>query len=630
MIERLNQQINEINQLLDKLPTTQGELAEQQFVQLMEERRKLKTLHDAVADNPGIGVYGVRGTRRGHLTHTLLKRKDSPFMVSDGQGNKYNLVKEIKPITEQFTTIMRFSSYSRNPESYSEKYPVQVRLLSVADIIMLLSDFYYNDHKDYGKFTLKWSDVEDISRNIREEFISAAPLPDPNLTADDVLNIKTYFSKHIGRAANYASSSCTFFDSIAVVIDRIPSDEFVYVFSTLWNNDKNISRLFTFFFDILKSFNFAKSIYLPLETVLHHHRIENTIFGREGIIYWTWHPEKYTDTTDTYTKENNEFVKCAGNVPKGAICAVAAEVIFKIEEEFYHAKGIYDFTNIADEVSQRIGQEEKELSILRDCDLIYLPPAYSRYNYPVKYLEIDDRLFFGVSHAKTVYLFNKFSDEKRINILLYCHHHQLNEVNTIPGLLREWVHTYVGDTPEKRSATVAKAEGSPLFYIATMFNIDMKERKSAADDINGLNNRWEGRFETVLLGECFGGTEEWVNDWISPNNSFNNSYLFRELEYSEDLYAGYRENNIETVMRMNADYYKLMRHSFITHPVVCKFFSDPALSWDVAATQNNDGSLYIIENLQRVGSKIGKVREEQFNEQIEQVRARIQELGIEV
>lgn len=628
MIDKLTKQINNINQSLNWLRVNQGEQYEQRFLQLVEERRKLKIIRNAAADNPAIAAFGISQVGKSYLMNCLLKSKDSPYMVDDGNGKKYEFVSQINPIgegKEASGVVTRFSSFSRNPGLYSDKYPVMARLFSVADIIMILSDTYYNDHKDYGKFTLKWSEVEDISRNIREKFIGAAPLPAPNLTADDVLNIKAYFSRHIGKAANYASSSCTFFDSIAVVIDRIPDSEYALVFSHLWNNDKNLTRLFNHLLSLLRDFQFAEQVYLPIDAVVHNNIKDNTIMS--VLCLRELFDEKYTYSSKVYVRKGNDY-EDIGTHLKSEVCALCKEAIFKIDGDFLTSTSRYDMEGIATENVSKLTSGDVDMSILKDNDLLDFPGARSRLEDEVDTMSAEDKLLECMLRGKIAYLFNTYNDNLAINILLYCHHDKQNEVKTMPGLLKEWVYTYVGDTPEKRSATIAKADGSPLFYIATMFNIDMAERKNGTDDLNGLNNRWEGRFETVLLGECFGGTEEWVNNWTGANKKFKNSYLLRDYKYSKDLYDGFYEKGVETGMHMDATYYKLMRKTFITHGAVGKLFEDPALSWDVAATQNNDGTLYIIQNLKRVATNMNHTRDQQFCDQFADISSRVRSIMV--
>ena len=89
MIDKLTKQINNINQSLNWLRVNQEEQYEQRFLQLVEERRKLKIIRNAASDNPAIAAFGISQVGKSYLMNCLLKSKDSPYMVDDGNGKKY-------------------------------------------------------------------------------------------------------------------------------------------------------------------------------------------------------------------------------------------------------------------------------------------------------------------------------------------------------------------------------------------------------------------------------------------------------------------------------------------------------------------------------------------------------------
>ena len=49
------------------------------------------------------------------------------------------------------------------------------------------------------------------------------------------------------------------------------------------------------------------------------------------------------------------------------------------------------------------------------------------------------------------FLFNKYSEDFAINILLYCHDNCNLGATEIPHVLADWVNEYVGATPESRA-----------------------------------------------------------------------------------------------------------------------------------------------------------------------------------
>ena len=149
-----------------------------------------------------------------------------------------------------------------------------------------------------------------------------------------------------------------------------------------------------------------------------------------------------------------------------------------------------------------------------------------------------------------------------------------------------------------------------------MFNLDMTLGVGASSTEEAIAQRWKGRFETVMNGQCFHRhSVDWIKNWTAPGEDFKNSYVLRDYKFSgpkSGLYAGFEESKHETSMLMDKNYYDRMRKTFINDTYVKQFFDDPALSWDVAATINNDGALYIIEQLAEVASRMEAARESDF------------------
>ncbi len=67
-------------------------------------------------------------------------------------------------------------------------------------------------------------------------------------------------------------------------------------------------------------------------------------------------------------------------------------------------------------------------------------------------------------------------------------------------------------------------------------------------------------------------------------------------------------------MTIGKEYYELMRRTFIESEHVKQFFNNPELAWDVCATMNNDGSLYIIQNLTKIAETMRNARQTQFDD----------------
>lgn len=626
----IEKQISLVNKSLEWIKTFRPEHYDTRFLQLIECRKVLKTMLAASENNPGIAAFGKSQVGKSYLIGCLLQDKGKPFMVKTS-NQEYDFVKMINPPSEEgggresTGVVSRFTSFKRNPSSYNIDYPVLVKLFSLTDIINILAEEYYNNFGNYK--SPDPNDLEVLCTQFLENYSTKKPVNKPIITADDVLYMKDYFIRHINNAQTLNNTRVAFFDRLALIIENVPPTEYLSIFSFIWNNDSNISLLYNKLYNILRLFNFMRYIYLPIEAVLHNGVRENTIMSVQCL-------KQLFDTetkivTDVYVKENERIIKRATGIPKSDICAVCSEVIFKIEEDFLSSTGKYALECIGEDVKPYLNQTEIQMSMLRDNDLLDFPGARAPENEKVDEMA-KSVLLNGFLRGKVSYLFNKYNDEMGINILLYCHHNKDNDVTTLYQLLEEWVNNYVGTTPEERRKKLAITKVSPLFYIGTMFNIDMKQEETYSTE-EAINQRWDGRFNTVVNMQCFHDkTVKWVHNWTKNGEDFHNSYVLRDYKFSDPdhnkLYDGFKEMRRETKMIMSKEHYEMMRKTFIDNQYVKQLFANPALSWDVAASMNNDGALYIMENLAIVAGRMDEAREVQFSETYSKIVNRVKDI----
>jgi hypothetical protein len=625
MLNEILRQIEIINDSLAWIKRNKPNDYELRFFSLVEERRKLKVLARAAAENPAIAAFGASQVGKSYLMSCLLQDKGQPFMVSDNKGKEYNFINSINPIgdgQEATGVVTRFSSFSRDTDKYSKEYPALVRTLSVIDIVLILSDTYFNDIDDYTTFNS--DEIKAECERLKQKYSSREELPTPVLEADDILELKQYFRKHINNAQIYTNSNI--FDTMSLLINRIPTDDYCKVFSLLWYRNEHITKLFECLMGILSRLGFSQYIYLPIEAVVHNGIKENTVMSVTCLSQLLDNNNKYVTTV--YRKTDNGYVEL-GTFTKSAVCAICSEVVFRIGEEFLDSSGRYSIENVS-EKSRNILREKGEIqmSILRNNDLLDFPGARAREKGRVAKLANNEELLNGLLRGKVAYLFNKYNEARNINILLYCHNQKNNDATTIWRLLDDWVNTYVGHNLEERQETINNCGGvPPLFHVGTMFNLDMEEKQNPEQNKeNALRDRWTGRFGTVLLDHCFHATNDsWAQNWSKESRSFRNCYMLRDYKYSgaigSRLYEGWDETHREQKLMLKEDYYKLLRTTFVENSYVQRLFENPGLAWDVAASQNNDGALYIIEKLSVVAENMEGTRNELFRREINAVKA---------
>ena len=628
MITKIADQIENINKSLDWIKKNKPQDYDQKFIQLIELRRTLRKVLSASYNNPGIAAFGKSQVGKSYLISCLLQDNGKPFMVKAG-NELHNFVYKINPPSdngggkESTGVITRFSSFNRAPDRYSEKFPVLVKTFSVTDLLLVLADSYFNDFGDY--VVIDEDEINTISQKWNEKYSNSAIVSNSPIKADDILFLKYYFNKYIHHA--HTLNKTSLFNHLTMLIERIPVSDYPNVFSCLWNNETNFNNVFTRLLTTLSTFGFAEYIYLPIEAVLHKDVKENTIMSVQCLKQLF--EDSKTHTSDVYIKKGDDFVKCATNMSKSELCAICSEVVFKIEESFLSSTQSYAWENMNTSVQNKVNHNPIELKMLRANDLLDIPGARSREAERLSKLSTSTVMDFFL-RGKVAYLFNKYNEEMFINILLYCHHNKDNDVTYLYSLLESWVHNYVGKTPSERKRKIEIAHKSPLFYIGTMFNLDMELQPGKVESEQTeetIDQTWIGRFETILNRQCFHReTTDWVKNWTEDGDDFKNSYVLRDYKFSEKIYNGFTEEGKETSRRISDVFYDKMRSSFIKDQYVQNLFQNPDIAWDAAASMNNDGALYILENLADVAAQMDKTREEDFAKVLNSVSGKLYDI----
>lgn len=627
MLQDIKQQIQNIDDTLNWIKAHAPEQYGQRFTQLVQLRCKLRHLAAAALEYPAIAAYGESQKGKSYVMNNLLQRAGRPFMVK-ADGREYNFIEEINPPTVQTEAtgvVTRFTTFRSRPDRYKPDYPVLIKLLSVTEVAAVLCDGYFNDVDDYE--TLPADRLKALGQELYDTYSDRPEVQDV-LVEDDVLDLQAYLRKYV-KAKSSALWQSPYFIQLARVVRRIPATDWSRVFAPLWCNNEALTQTFERLTAALGRIDFAGEAYVKIDVVLN---TGNTIMGVKCLKDLT---TGNGGKADVYFTARSGQWQCAEGIDKAVLSAICRETVFKIEDEYLTDEAAYDFTMVAPDVKDQLTKGPVVKDILRGNDLIDFPGARPRLSLSsAKMAEDMDQV---VKRGKVAFLFNKYSETFTVNILLFCQDYMDCQVTLMHRILADWVDEYVGDTPERRARRIADMGGSPFFVISTKFNVDLAlKTNSALNRDDQLAKRWTERFMTVLYDQSFQAKPDtWFDNWDAPGSSFKNCYLLRDFKYSSNagdgnnLFAGYdgagsREREcLMTHMKIDGqevNFYEKLRHSFLTTPCVSRFFANPAKSWDVAATTNNDGALYIIEQLATVARNMGQARERFFRDKLAEVR----------
>lgn len=566
-------------------------------------RRHMKTIADALSENCSAAAYGESQVGKSYLMSSLLSSPNAPFLI-ENQGKYYNFIDDINPSggkvskNESTGVVTRFTLRKGNERM---KDYVKVKNLSVVDIILLLIDSYYNDIKINPKSILRYEAINNAISASLDSWVNN-DYCQCYITEDDVKNINDYVRDIIGNNAINVFQS-DFCKEIAPIIEHIDPEKWVEVFGLLWNNNPEFNELFGTLLFEYKKLDFRTDVYLPFSAVLRSKgtmlKIDwlNTVFGNRIEL-----EDGETSTTDIYAPDGSEIVH---EFSKGILSALIGEISFTLPE------------SIAD-----------DRKFLKKIDLLDFPGARSREKF--KEGDLRDNLPMVLRRGKVAYLFNKYSRNKMISAVLFCHHNDQKGDATIGNSICNWIDNEIGRTSEERAAQLNLTNGiSPLFMICTKFNIDLVKTKSDAKNCS-LEAHWDRFKKTIpeLINQ-----EKWFEDWVPQSGRyaskyFQNVFLLRDFYWSsKELFEGFSDSpktpSPETGVRISPDYPDYLddlKASFLENPFVKKHFENAEQAWKDVATINNDGSKAIISKLDAIADVLDNARHTRYLNQLAEMR----------
>jgi len=581
----------------------EGEKQKNAYRNMVNCRRSLNKKKFALEGNPAAAIYGESQAGKSYLVSSLLSEEGKPFKISDSNGNEFDFKNQINPRGNEMESTAVVTRFSTNFKYVNSEYPIIAKLLTPADIILVICEAYYNNLK-----VNKSLSFEELKNKVTSFEINYANKSECQniIIEDDVLNIEDYFNDNFSKLVYNNIKDANFFEKLSVLVARIPPEEWKDVFGLLWNFNVQLTKLFDDLIRHHKLLNFTEIVYLPIDAVL---RNKGTLLdvSRLDEIYDTFKGQEpeYLATTLLYYK-NRDGSEQINQFSKPYLCALTAELIFTLPDEIKSNKPFLIQTDLLDFPGTRRFESTNEDNIT------------------------DKSLSVLLRRGKVDYLFNKYLSSERINTLLFCQNHKQSNQSVMPEKLNRWIGIMIGNTSAERETF--KSPISPLFVISTWFNKDLEfdlsnDRKETKQS---LNERWNQRFTKTLEKEIFKVHEyPWLIEWSISNSFFQNIYLLRDFEKSgtdsqncSNVFEGYHEYKREIQEIIPESYQTFrqdLRQSFIDYPFVKRHFENPVESWDRSASLNEDGTKLIIEKLTLAANSINNARREKITAQLNEV-----------
>lgn len=590
---------------------------------LVDIRRELNKIRFAASENSSVAAFGESQMGKSYMISALLSEPGKPFKVKNG-GVEYNFIEDINPsetggeneatgVVTRFSTHLPQNNETHAPENGEIDGYVKAQLLSVADIVLILCEAFYSNMKHSANEI--WSS-EKINSALEGISIGITKNDNAILDEDDVRNIQEYLVSIGNTSSNVINSNL--FEFLFKNVTHLGNDQIKEIMKLCWygkklDNDNaeintEISDLWDALIEHYGRLEYETEIYVEFNALL---RNQGTLLSVERLSELSGKNKQQFNgnyQADARVRLKSKLKETI--IPKAYLSALIAELRIMIPEN----GGAKDF--------------------MSELDLLDFPGERRPNQDTEENVDIGEIFRRG----KVTYLFNKYSAAKRIRLWLFCHNHRQSAQSSMPKVIERWVNSISTEpTPNGREKIVEDMGGDPLFIISTWFNKSLEH----VNELPGqdLSAKWETRFVKTLqkdiLKSCDsnGGDKEehWFNNWTTSHPKFNNVYVLRDYTYSTMIFKGYNakinaEEGDEIIPDTYPGFRKDLRQSFLDFPFVKEHISNPEYIWDMAATRNHDGTIPIIDKLNKMAPNVKDAADKKFESDLNDLMRKTYEI----
>ncbi|TXH35508.1 MAG: hypothetical protein E6Q98_14510 [Rhodospirillaceae bacterium] len=520
-------------------------------------RIKSKRLTRAAKSPLSIGIFGISQAGKSFLVDSLAKGANGRLESQMGSV-RLDFMKHVNPPGGGKEATGLVTRFTRSASQAPADFPVEVGLLSEADVIKILWNSFMND---FDQETIGIGlDPKDISQLLQGLAAKKQPNHVPGLTEDDVIDLMDYFqrlSRRIGQQlkGNFWPTAC----EIAPYL--LPVDR-AKLFGLLWGNIEALSQIYLKLQAALAAVDHAETLYCELACL-----VERDASGE-------FSQAKCINNVDILKQLNSDGgdeirVQPLKDDQPGGVRAIRRGMLAALTTEL-----------------RFILTERPEAAVLEQVDLLDFPGYRGRLQIKDVNQIIEEPVegHAGVGsyelllRGKVGFLFERYTENQEMNLLIMCAPStKQSDVTTIGAVVDTWVRQAQGET-----AAIRARRPAGLLTVTTMWDLKLQPAANETPDI--LRVMGDNVIHMVL--ERFRNLE-WVQNW--NGQPFNNIFLARKPGVPGILFAQKDGQEVGVAPSQQARMNQL-RDYFLASEEVARHIAQPAEAWD-AMLQANDGGV---------------------------------------
>lgn len=532
--------------------------------ELRGDEARARKLAEASTRPMSIGVYGPSQAGKSYLVSVLAKPQNGRLIAAlDGVEGGMDFITEINPEGDKEATglVTRFTMHKG---ACPPGFPVQLRLLSEADIIRIIANSFFKDG-DNSEAPPTPEDIDRALNDARGRAGSAAPVG--GLTTQEMWEVQAYFEANFLGSA-YAQGLTAFWDEAAELAPQLNVAERRALLGLLWGNHDLFGELYESLARALEGLGHPKEAFAAIEAL----------------------KPRETSIIDVKTLEGLDMPEGQGEVrlrsdqgreialPRPVVTALTAELILPMEErpwDIFETSDLLDFPGVRERRTAKGPLEN----------------YFGQSETPRKELFL---------RGKVAFLFDRYVAEQELTSMLLCVPPSNVEVAAdLSQGVETWINKTQGASPEERAEV-----DTILFFVLTKFDMHLIDKAGAGEP----HQRFQNRFEASLIAPFGNLRESWPLNW-TPNQPFKNCYWLRNPNYPADAIFSYDADGKETLRDGKNERLEELKQGSLNSELVQTHMHDPDAAWEAALTEDDGGVDYLVRNLKPISKPEVKTRQ---------------------
>ena len=556
--------------------------------------RNLATrLGRAAGRSVSVGFFGLSQAGKSYLISAMAAGEGGE-LETELEGRRLNFIQHVNPPGHGKEATGLVTRFTRRPSHQGGAappgYPLELSLFAEVDLAKVLGNAFFND---FDREQVEWDlSPAHLRRHLAGLEARRTRQPTGGVSADNVVELLEYFEQRFPKTT--AQLKADYWPSAIALAPYLEPADRAALFSVLWGEIRELTETYLTLRQGLAAVGFADAAYGPVAALVRTDAA-GALSQSDSIMNVDILERLGRDAADTLliVPRRDGALLPPVALPRSLLAALTTELRFVLADP--PRTGLLEQVDLLDFPGYRGRLAVADLGEVR------------------KQLKDDqvDPVAQLVLRGKVAYLFERYTDDQEMNVLVLCApSHKQSDVKDLGPVLETWVHSTQGADPQTRARRAAG-----LIWAITMFDFRLNPVPGETEDL--MRKGWEGMMKLALL-ERF-GAYNWLHEW-APGRPFDNLFLVRKPRMAaaviETDAAGERG-----ILANQQGRLEQLRRTFCAEPTVRKHLREPETAWDAMLRFNDGGIARVAEYLGGVA-----LAETKFTRIREQVEAVVEEL----